>query len=153
MMMKVLLLDDVEDLGRKGEVFQVRPGYAFNYLIPQQLAIIADKAALKKQARLREERRVKAEQDKKEAETLALQLQGETIETTVKVDHEGHMYGSVSQLDIVQLLKLKTGISLEKKMVHLKHPIKEVGVNAIPIRLKEGVEVEITLKIVPEVSE
>ena len=153
MMMKVLLLDDVEDLGRKGEVFQVRPGYAFNYLIPQQLAIIADKAALKKQARLREERRVKAEQDKKEAETLALQLQGETIETTAKVDHEGHMYGSVSQLDIVQLLKLKTGISLEKKMVHLKHPIKEVGVNAIPIRLKEGVEVEITLKIVPEVSE
>ena len=84
---------------------------------------------------------------------MALQLQGETIETTVKVDHEGHMYGSVSQLDIVQLLKLKTGISLEKKMVHLKHPIKEVGVNAIPIRLKEGVEVEITLKIVPEVSE
>lgn len=153
MMMKVLLLEDVEDLGRKGEVFQVRPGYAFNYLIPQKFAMIADKASLKRQSKLREERRLKAEEDRKEAESMSSQLQGETVETTVKVDHEGHMYGSVSQLDIVQLIKLKTGITLDKKMIQLKHPIKEVGVKVISIRLKEGVQVEITLKIIPEAGE
>lgn len=153
MMIKVLLLDDVEDLGRKGEVFSVKPGFAFNYLIPQQFGIVADKAALKKQVLLREERQQKAIEDLKESEKLAAQLQGETVETTVKVDHEGHMYGSVSQFDIVHLIKLKTGITLERKMVQVKHPIKEVGVKVIPLRLKEGVQAEITLKVVPEAGE
>lgn len=150
MLTKVLLLEDVEDLGRKGEVYQVRAGYAYNYLIPQQFAMVADKASLKKQARLQEERRQKAEIDKNESEKMAAQLQGETLETSVKIDHEGHMYGSVSQLDILHLIKLKTGIDLEKRMVQLKQPIKEVGVFSIEIRLKEGITSSVTLKIVPE---
>lgn len=150
---KVLLIEDVEELGRKGDIYQVREGYAYNYLLPKQFAIIADKAALRKQARLQEERRIKAEHDRKDSEAMASKLQGETIEVTVKVDHEGHMYGSVSALDIVHLIKLKTGIDLEKKMIQLKHPLKEVGVFPISIRLKEGVLAEITLKILAEVSE
>ena len=150
MMTKVLLLDDVDDLGRKGEVFSVRPGFAYNYLIPQQLAMIANKAALRKQARLQEERKVKAEQDKQESDQIASKLQGETIETSVKIDHEGHMYGSVSALDIIHLIKLKTGIDLEKRMVQLKHPLKETGVFELSIRLKEGVSTSVTLKIIPE---
>jgi large subunit ribosomal protein L9 len=152
MMTKVLLIDDVEDLGRKGEIYQVRPGFAYNYLLPQKFAIIADKAALKKQARLLEERKQKALEDKNEAEAIAAKLLGETIETIVKIDHEGHMYGSVSSLDIVHLIKLKTGIDLEKRMVQLDHPIKVTGVFPISIRLKEGVEVLVTLKIIPEES-
>ena len=152
MMTKVLLIEDVEDLGRKGEIYQVRPGFAFNYLLPQKFAIIADKAALRKQTQLQEERRQKALQDKHEADVMAGQLQGETIETSVKVDHEGHMYGSVSILDILQLIKLKTGLDLDKKVVQLKHPIKELGVFSISLRLKEGVEAQITLKIMPEES-
>lgn len=150
MMTKVLLIEDVEDLGRKGEVYQVRPGFAFNYLLPQKFAIIADKASLRRQSLLQEERKQKALQDKQEADTMASQLQGETIETLVKVDHEGHMYGSVSVLDILHLIKLKTGLDLEKRMVQLKHPIKEAGVFPISLRLKEGVEATITLKIMPE---
>jgi len=150
MMTKVLLIEDVEDLGRKGEIYQVRPGFAFNYLLPQKFAIIADKTALRKQTQLQEERRQKALQDKQEADAMAGQLQGETVETSVKVDHEGHMYGSVSTLDILHLIKLKTGLDLDKKMVQLKHPIKELGVFPLSLRLKEGVEAQITLKIMPE---
>lgn len=150
MMTKVLLIEDVDDLGRKGEVFSVKPGFAFNYLLPQKFAIIADKASLRKQARLQEERKQKAIHDRQESETMASQLNGESIETTVKVDHEGHMYGSVSVLDIIHLIKLKTGIDLDKRMVQLAHPLKEVGVFPISLRMKEGVEASITLKIIPE---
>lgn len=147
---KILLIEDVDSLGRKGDLASVKPGYAFNFLIPQGFALIADKAAMRRQAKLQEERKVRAEQEKKEAEEMALRLHGESIEVEVKVDHEGHMYGSVSPLDIINLLKTKTGVELEKKMVQLKHPIKEVGVFVIPLRMKEGVTAEIHLKIMPE---
>jgi len=147
---KILLIEDVDNLGRKGDVATVKPGYAYNYLIPQGFALIADKSALRRQARLQEERRLKAEHERKEAEEMASRLNGECIEVEVKVDHEGHMYGSVTSLDVIDLLKLKTGIELEKKMVQLKHPIKEVGVFTISLRMKEGVTAEIQLKIMPE---
>ncbi len=149
---KVLLIEDVDNLGRKGDLADVRPGYAYNFLIPQGFALVADKSALRRQARLQEETRVRIEQEKKEAEEMANRLSGEVIEVEVKVDHEGHMYGSVTVLDIINLLKLKTGIELEKKMVQVKQPIKEVGVFTIPIRMKEGVEAEIQLKIIQEQS-
>lgn len=147
---KVLLLDDVEHLGRKGDIASVRPGFARNFLFPQQLAVVADKQAVRRQARLQEERRLKAEQDKKEADELAARLNGEVIETEVKVDHDGHMYGSVSQLDIVQLIKMKTGIELEKRFVLLKSSIRELGAYDVQLRLKEGVTCQINVKVMPE---
>ncbi len=147
---KILLIEDVDNLGRKGDLASVKPGYAFNYLIPQGLALIADKAAMRRQARLQEERRIKAEEERREAEELAARLNGEEVEIEVKVDHEGHMYGSVSALDITRLLKLKTGIELDKKAVQMKHALKEVGVYDVQLRLKEGVVAVINLKIMPE---
>ena len=149
-MSKVLLIEDVDHLGRKGDLATVKPGYSYNYLLPQGFALIADKAALRRQARLQEERRLKAEEEKREADEMAARLNGETVEVEVKIDHEGRMYGSVTVLDLINLLKLKTGIQLEKKMVQLKTAIKEIGVFEIPLRLKEGVEALIQLKILPE---
>ena len=149
MAQKILLLEDVENVGRKGEIATVKPGFAYNFLIPKGFALVANKAALRHQARLQEERRVKAEHDRKEAEQLSEKLQNETIETSVKVDHEGHMYGSVTVLDILQLIKEKTGIELEKKMILLKHPVKEIGETEIQIRLKEGATASVLLKISP----
>lgn len=150
---KILLLDDVDNVGIKGEIATVKPGYAFNFLIPQGLAMIADASALKRQARLQEERRKKAELDRKESEEMAARLNGETVSTEVKVDHEGHMYGSVTVLDIVAILKLQTGLEIEKRAVQLKHPIKQTGVYDLPLRLKEGVMCTIHVKVMPEGGE
>ncbi len=147
---KVLLLEDVEHLGRKGDIASVRPGFARNFLVPQKLALVADAQALRRQVRLQEERRMKAEQDRKEAEELAARLNGEIVETEVKIDHEGHMYGSVSVHDIISLIKYKTGIELEKRYFLLKTAIRELGVFGIPLRLKEGVTCEIHVKVMPE---
>lgn len=153
MAQKILLLEDVENVGRKGEVAAVKPGYAFNYLIPQGLALVANRTALRKQAQLQEERRVRAEEERKESLELASRLEGETVEIEVKVDHEGHMYGSVTALDIIRLVKLKTGIDLDKKMIPLKHAIKEVGISDLTVRFKEGVTAEIHVKVYPKEEE
>jgi large subunit ribosomal protein L9 len=147
MAQKILLLEDVESVGRKGEVASVKPGFAFNFLIPQGFALVADRTALRRQARLQEERRQRAEVELKEAQEIASRIHGETLEIEVKVDHEGHLYGSVSSLDVIHHLKEKTGIELEKKMIQLKQHIKELGVFDIPIRLKEGVSAQIQVKV------
>lgn len=149
-MAKLLMLVDVDHLGRSGDIVSVKPGYARNYLLPNQLAVVADKRALTMQTRLQEQRRLQAIEDKKEAEDLAAQLNTIHVTVCVKVDHDGHMYGSVSLLDILHLLKEQAGIVLEKKYVQLKHPIKDLGVHTIPLKLKEGIHSSVTLKVVSE---
>jgi large subunit ribosomal protein L9 len=150
---RILLLEDVDNVGRKGDIATVKPGYAFNFLIPQKLALIADAQAMRRQARLQEERRKKAEVDRKEAEETAARLNGETVAKEVKVDHDGHMYGSVSSHDIMELIKLQTGIELEKKALQLKHAIKQTGVYDIVVRLKEDITATIHVKVMPENAE
>lgn len=149
---KLLLLEDVEALGRSGDIVGVKPGYARNFLLPQGLAIIADKKALRMQARLQEERRKKAIVDRKESEELAAKIQDQNLTTIVKVDQEGHMYGSVNASDIADLLQQQASIALEKRSIQLKHPLKAVGVHTIHVKLKEGVQATFSLTIEPEVK-
>jgi len=147
---KLLLIEDVEALGRSGEIVSVKPGYARNFLLPHGFAVIADKKALRQQERLKEERQKKAVADKKESDEIAARLEGVTLTIVVKVDHEGHMYGSVTAHEIVQLLQEQQHVVLEKKNIQLKHAIKTTGVHAIPVKLKEGVAASITLKVMSE---
>ena len=102
------------------------------------------------QAHLQEERQKKAVEDKKESEELAQKLEGLTVSTIVKVDHDGHMYGSVTQSDVVDLMQEQHSITVEKKCVPLKHSIKETGVYELDLKLKEGITAKVTLKVIPE---
>lgn len=147
--LKLLLLKDVEDLGRSGEVALAKPGYARNYLIPQKLAVFADPNTLKMQEKLKKERSIMAVEEKKEAEALAKTIEPMTLSITVKADVDGKMYGSVNAQDIANLFEAHS-IKLLKKNIILKKPIKEVGDFEIPILLKEGVEIKVTLKVIPE---
>lgn len=150
---KLLLLKDVDDLGRKGDVVKVRAGYARNFLLPRQLGVHASSHALRLQERLQEERRKQAEEDRKESEQLAMSLTGVILSTEVKVDPEGHMYGSVSATDICRLIQEEKQLELDKKSIVLPHPIKKTGVHELNLRLKEGVEATVTLKVIPEGGE
>lgn len=145
---KMLLIQDVENLGRSGDIVSVKPGYSRNYLLPQGFAVAADKHTLRMQARLKEERLKKAVADKEESDLIANALAGVVISTVVKVDHEGHMYGSVSAGDIVDLLQA-ANVSLEKRSIVLKHPIKELGEHTIIVKLKEGVTASVILNVEP----
>lgn len=143
---QLLLIEDVEDLGRSGDVVKVKPGYSRNFLLPQKKAVIAGKHTLRMQAKLKEERAKLAEVDKKESEELARQIEAMALSITVKVDPEGHMYGSVSAVDIVALFESQ-GIRLEKRNVAIAHPIKELGVHKVTLKLKEGVPATFTLNV------
>ena len=147
---QLLLLKDVYKLGRKGDLVRVKPGFARNYLLPEQFAVLADKRTLRLRERLQQERAKQAEQDRKEAEELSRILTGKVLETQVKVDHEGHMYGSVSAADIVKLLHGQFGLQLEKNYIKLAKPIKTVGVHSIALHLKEGIKATFTLNVLSE---
>lgn len=147
---KLLLIEDVEDLGRSGDVVNVKPGFARNFLLPRGFAVVADKNTLRMQARLKEEREKQAAVDRAEAEQAAAQLSDVVISAIVKVDQDGHMYGSVTAHEIADLLQTQANISLEKRCIVLKHPIKATGVHKINVKLKEGVMSSLTLKIISE---
>jgi large subunit ribosomal protein L9 len=150
---KLLLIEDVEDLGRSGDIVTVKPGYARNFLIPRKYAVVANAGTLRIQTKLQEERSKRAVVEKQEAESTAKVLEGVMVKTIVKTDHDGHMYGSVSAHDIVELLKNDVNIELEKRSIILKHPIKEIGVHTISAKLKEGITASFTLKVIAEGSE
>lgn len=146
---KLLLIEDVQDLGRSGDIVSVKPGYARNFLLPQGVAVIADKRTIRMQARLQEERLKQAVADKAESEELAARLEGVVVEKVVKVDHDGHMYGSVTAQDVAELLNAQN-MPIEKRHVVMKQPIKTVGDFPVQLKLKEGVIATVTVKITPE---
>ncbi len=148
-MAQILLLKDVEH-HRSGQIINVRPGYARNYLIPRGFGIVADKRSLKMQEKLQAEREKLAEIDKSHSEQIASKIHDLTLTKVVKVDHDGHMYGSVSTHDILELIQQHVNIELEKKAVQLKHPIKTTGVHIINVKLKEGVTAAFNLKVMSE---
>jgi large subunit ribosomal protein L9 len=146
---QLLLIEDVEDLGRSGDVVSVKPGYARNFLLPQKKAIVADTYTLRLQAKLKSERAKQAELDRQEAESYAKKIDGMVLTIEVKVDPDGNMYGSVGATDLIHRLE-NEGIKLEKRNFVLTHSIKALGVHPVQLKLKEGVPAQITLHIVSE---
>ncbi|MDX8431316.1 MAG: 50S ribosomal protein L9 [Candidatus Algichlamydia australiensis] len=147
---ELLLLEDVVGLGRKGElVSNMKPGYVRNYLLPQQKAVIADKRTLRMQERLKAERAAQAASDRKASEEIKAKIDGKSFEVTVKVDPEGHLYGSVSTADVQALLE-QEGVLVERHMIRIGGAIKKLGTHNVPLKLKEDVTAAVTLKILPD---
>ena len=149
MKQSLLLLEDVDALGRSGDIVSVKAGFARNFLIPQKKALHASKQTIKLQEKLKEERIKRAAVDRKEAEELATSIEGTLLTIEVKVDADGNLYGSVIAADILALMK-KEGIELDKKNVILPKPIKSLGKYSIQLRLKENVPASIQLEVKPE---
>jgi len=131
---KVLLRENVDPLGKIGEVVRVRPGYARNYLIPRRLA--AD--ATPENVRLMERRRVRFEAEEKEREaeiTARMEALGKiTLSVVEKADATGSLYGSVGAATIARLLA-RAGVPTDEKDVRLEEPIKSVGTHEVPIHV------------------
>ncbi len=149
MKQQLLLLEDVDALGKKGEIVSAKPGFVRNFLFPKGLAVVASANTLRKQERLRSERAKQAVVDRQESEELAKQIESISLSIKVKVDPEGHMYGSVSAGDIAALLQ-ERGLPVDRKNVMLTKPIKETGLKEVVIKLKEGISIVTKLTIIPE---
>ena len=143
---RVLLLKDLPNYGKKGELVQVVPGFARNFLLPKKWAILATQATVRLKEKLRLERIEETAIEKKEAEKLSDQLKAQMFEIVVKADVQGHLYGSVTALDVAQKLA-SLGYKIEKRQVRLAQSIKKVGVYPISLKLAEGIEVSISFTI------
>lgn len=150
---QILLIEDVFSLGRSGEIVTVKSGYARNYLFPRKKAVLADSNAMRMQESLRVARAEQAARDLEEAKQVKARLDGQTFSCERKVDPDGHMYGSVAVLDIVEIVKEQLDIELDKNFIILPQAIKQVGIHNIPVRLKEDVECSFVLKVIPEGGE
>ena len=156
--MKVILLKDVEKLGKKGEIKNVADGYARNFLIPNKLAVLATKSEL---AKLEEQKKIeteKAEEELKFYQEIASQIDGLEIEIPVKVSEEGKLFGAVTASQINEKLKenlsrsrvLQEGFEIKKEQIKLEEPIKEIGEYEAIVEFPHNLETKIKVIIVEE---
>ena len=147
--MKLILKETIETLGIIGSEVEVADGYARNYLLPQGKAILDTPQNRKSLEQEKAKFDLQIAKEKKIAEAMAEKLQGVSCTITSKVGEEDRLYGSVTIHDIVEELS-KQNIQVEKRMVLLTEPIKELGTFNVPIRVYKEVEPEITVNVVAE---
>lgn len=150
--MEIILRKTIDTLGREGEVVKVKPGYARNYLIPQQLAMPVNKASL---ARLQKEQAAIAKrlaEEKKNAEALSTKLADKIVVITCKAGNEGRLFGSVTSTDIAaQLVRL--GVTVDRKAILLKEPIKTIGETTVTIKVGYQMSCDIPVQVMSETEE
>jgi large subunit ribosomal protein L9 len=147
--MKIILRNDYEFLGKAGEIATVKDGFARNFLIPKGIAVSATKSNMK---RLEDERRMGVRQQQKdlqEAEALSKELEKVSVTATVAVGEEDRVFGSVTTQNIADLLKEK-GFEVEKRKIILDEPIKALGVYTVPVKLHSEVEAKVRVWVVKE---
>jgi len=150
--MKVILLQDVEGLGKKYEVKEVKNGHARNLLLPQKLARAATKEALKWLAGQKEVIEKEVEEDLKKEQALASSLDGLELSIAVKVGDEGQLFESINSQKVIEKLK-EMGFEIKKSQIKLENPIKELGEFPISISLSHNLEAEIKMIVTPEKAE
>jgi large subunit ribosomal protein L9 len=145
--MQVILRDDLDNLGKSGEVVNVKPGYARNYLIPRGLAV---KATATDVTRVDHEKRVIAARTAKlakEAQGEADRLSQVSVSIARAVGEEEKLYGSVTSRDIAEALQAQ-GITVDSRKLHLDEPIKTLGLTEVPVKLGRGVSASIKVWVV-----
>ncbi len=147
--MKLILKENVPNLGYKDDVVEVKDGYGRNYLIPQGKAIIASAAALKQLAEDQKQRAHKIAKIKADAEEAARALEGVSLTIGAKTSSTGTVFGSVNNIMIAEALE-KLGHNVDRKLITLKETIKEVGNYTATIRFHKEVSVEIPFEVVSE---
>jgi large subunit ribosomal protein L9 len=147
--MEVILREDIEKLGNRGQVVNVAPGYARNYLLPKRLAVAATESNRKiveqeRQAHLRREAKLKSE-----AEDLSKLVTGVVVTLSRKAGESDQLFGSVTAHDIAEALERKN-FTIDRRKVVLEEPIKQLGEYKVPVKLHREVTAEITVQVVKE---
>ena len=144
--MKVLFVKEVEGSAHAGEVKEVAPGYARNYLLPHKLAIVADDKVIEQIKQREEAARRRAEKALHDARDLSARLRKLTVTINAKTGEAGRLFGSVTNADIAQQLKREAGVEIDKRKITVEPPIKSLGPHEVEIELHP--EVTETLRVV-----
>lgn len=145
--MKVILLQDVKSLGKKGDEVNVSDGYARNMLLPKKLGVEAN-AQNKNNLKLQKAHEEKVAKEQLEAaQAFKSELETKQVTVSIKVGEGGRVFGSVSAKEIAEAAKSQIGLELDKKKIQLPSPIKTLGVTMVPIKLHPKVTAELKVKV------
>ncbi|HKD00668.1 MAG TPA: 50S ribosomal protein L9 [Methylomirabilota bacterium] len=147
--MKVILLDDVTKVGRRGEVRDVSDGYARNFLIPKKLALSASAGNLKNLEHIKRQQDAKADRIKADAEALRAKIEALVYEERRQASEEGKLFGSVTSQDVADFLGTR-GVPIERKRITLDEPIKALGEHLVSMRLHQDVTAQLRVNVVRE---
>ena len=146
---RILLREDVDDLGARGEIVRVRAGYARNYLLPRKLAVEATSSNVKQIEGERAALLKKEASERTTAQGQAEQISKLVLEFKRKSGEQGALYGSVTSMDIAESLK-ERGYEIDRHRLHLREPIKRLGEFSVPLRLHREVSIDLQVKVVAE---
>ncbi len=148
--MKVILLKDVKDLGKTGEIKDLADGYARNYLIPRGLAVEATQDKLKEIEEKKHKRQRYKQKEMDLAEDLKGKLEGKSIQINLKTGGGDKLFGAVTSKEIAELIEKQLKVKVDRKKIELAEPIKHLGDYAIKIKLYQSIQAEIKLTVAGE---
>lgn len=151
--MKVILSNDVEALGHKGDVVTVADGYARNYLIPKGIAMLASKGALKQAELMQRARAERAEKEKAEAAARVATLAASPVYISARAGEEGRLFGSVTKADIARAIQDQLEQEVDRHLIRLDDPIRTLGSHSVEIHLHEEVNALVTVEVVAHEEE
>jgi large subunit ribosomal protein L9 len=146
--MRILLRNDVDGLGKKGDLVEVADGYGRNYLVPQGLAMPATPGIQDQADAMRRARDVRDSRDRAGAEEIATRLVGKPITVAHRAGEGGKLYGSVTAADLVEAVEAQTGVAIDRRKVALDEPIRVLGTHTVMVKLHAEVQFPITLDVV-----
>jgi large subunit ribosomal protein L9 len=148
--MRVILLKDVEHLGRIGDVKDVAPGFARNFLLPRGLVVEATTGQMKRLEILQRQREKEDAKRLSEAQQLAARLEALEVSITARVGEQGRLFGSVTNQDVAAALKEQHDIAIDRRDVELADPIRTLGTHQVPVRLGGNVQAQLRVNVVEE---
>jgi large subunit ribosomal protein L9 len=147
---RVVLRDDVESLGKKGDLVDVADGYARNYLVPRGLAIKATRGVVAQADAMRRNREARDVREREAAQSLATQLAARRIEVKARAGEGGKLFGSVTAADVAAAVSEQAGVELDRRKVELPEPIRELGAVEIVVKLHTDVDAVLAVDVVAE---
>ena len=146
--MKVLLRSDIRGVGRRGDIVEVKSGYARNFLLPSGAAMVASDTTELQAASMRKARDLRDAQSREAAETQRGVIEQQTFTVVARASANGRLFGSVTESDIVNVLRTATGISLDRHAIHMTEHLKEVGATTVTATIFDGVDATIKVEVV-----
>ena len=146
--MKVILSDDVEKLGRKGDVVTVADGYARNFLVPKGLAMVASKGSLKQAELMQRARAEKDERDKQEAAAKVASLAATPVYISARAGEEGRLFGSVTNSDVARAIEDQLEEKIDRRDIRLDDPIRTLGTHQVEVHLHAEVNALVTVEVI-----
>jgi large subunit ribosomal protein L9 len=145
---KLVLRSDVAQVGKKGDIVDVSDGYGRNFLLPKGLAFVASDGVEAQAAKMRQSRDLRDASDRAAAQEVATSLVPKVVTIAARAGAEGKLFGSVSTAEIADAVAAQTGVTLDRRVLHLDEPIKTVGTHLVPAKLHAEVEFPITVEVV-----